>query len=176
MDKSRLTGIMNDHNQEWNHLKWQLNMAVESNKKELERKMKEQEKSEQMEDLKIEINSFIEKIEQISSSQCHVLGDRHDLEIKTFLEALQGQQGVLDQFNKSIEPEYKEFIVRCRKFSLVSEENELKTAWERVWFLTKNLIDKLKACRTFSERVELANQVIVKWTIEAERFEREAQS
>ena len=167
---------MNDHNQEWNHLKWQLNMAVESNKKELERKMKEQEKSEQMEDLKIEINSFIEKIEQISSSQCHVLGDRHDLEIKTFLEALQGQQGVLDQFNKSIEPEYKEFIVRCRKFSLVSEENELKTAWERVWFLTKNLIDKLKACRTFSERVELANQVIVKWTIEAERFEREAQS
>ena len=128
-----------------------------------------------MEELRFDISKFIDKINEISTSQCVILGTRHSIDVQVFYDSLQKQQTVLDQFNQSIEPEYKQLITRCRQFNLMSEEAELKSAWERVWFLTKNLIDKLKASRTFAERVEQANQVIAKWTIEAERFEREAE-
>ena len=176
LDRSRLTGIINEQNQEWNQLKWQLNMAIESNRKELERKQREKDKSDQMDELRMDLNGFLDKINSISTNQCTILGMRHVLEVHIFYDALQEQQKVLDQFNQSIEPEYKELVGRCRQFNMISEETELKSAWERVWFLTKNLIDKLKASRTFADRVEQANQVIAKWTIEAERFERESES
>ena len=175
LDRSRLTGIINEQNQEWNQLKWQLNMAVESNRKELDRKLQDKEKMDHMEILRVDINQFLETINRISSDQCVILGRRHQVEVHIFYDALQGQQKVLDQFNQSIEPQYKELVGRCRQYSMVSEETELKSAWERVWFLTKNLIDKLKSARTFADRVEQANQIIAKWTIEAERFEREAE-
>ena len=176
LDRSRLTGICNDQNTEWNQLKWQLNMAMEANRKELERKQKEREKADQMESLRLDISAFIERLNRISSEQCAILGLQHTMEVKTFYDALQGQQKILDLFNKTIEPEYKNFVSKCRQYQMSAEEAELKTSWERVWFLTKNLIDKLKAGRTFGERIDAANQVIAKWTIEAERFERESNS
>ena len=44
LDRSRLSGIMNEHQTEWNQLKWQLNMALEANRKELERKQKDKDR------------------------------------------------------------------------------------------------------------------------------------
>ena len=129
-------------------------MAMEANRKELERKQKEQEKADQMEALRLDITKFIERINKISSEQCAILGMQHQMEIKIFYDELQGQQKILDLFNKTIEPEYKGFVTKCRQFQMGAEESELKSAWERVWFLTKNLIDKLKAGRAFGERVE----------------------
>jgi DNA repair exonuclease SbcCD ATPase subunit len=175
LDRNRLSVDVNDHMNEWNQLKWQLNMALESNKKELDKKIKEREHENNIGCLRSKIADFIAKIEKMSAQQIEVLSAEHEMTVATFYNELQAQQAVLDVFNNRIEGEYKALRNECDQLQLPNEEcQELQSTWERVWKLTKHTIDKLKALRAYTEQVEKAQAVLAKWTLEAERFERES--
>ncbi|CAG5094889.1 Oidioi.mRNA.OKI2018_I69.XSR.g13937.t1.cds [Oikopleura dioica] len=177
LDRNRLNVEMNDHMNEWNQLKWQLNMALESNKKELDKKIREREHENSVGSLRSKIAEFIAKIEKMSAQQIDVLSAEHEMTVATFYNELQAQQEVLDVFNNRIEGEYKALRNECDQLQLPNEEcQELQSAWERVWKLTKHTIDKLKALRAYTEQVEKAQAVLAKWTLEAERFERESEN
>ena len=174
-DRSRLQNDITRQQSEWGDLKWRIQLAQEANKKELDKRRADEERKLASDDLRLDIDSFVDSLNKISTQQIEVLSACHDpFALADIMAEREKQQEILNKFNSKLEPKYKDLMKRAKKLGLTQEETRLSGSFERVWFLTKSTIDKLNSVKAFAEKIEQVEPVIARWLIEAERFEREA--
>ena len=176
-DRARLQSDVTRQQNEWGDLKWRIQLAQEANKKELDKRRSDEERKAASEDLRLDIDEFVDALNAISTQQIQVLSSCHaPFNLAEIMAQREKQQDILNRFNTKLEPKYKELMKRAKKLGLNVEETRLSGSFERVWFLTKSTIDKLNSVKNFSEKVEQVDPIIARWLIEAERFERESAS